>query len=171
MATEPALDAPDSTDTAPDAAPSSSSSPTSSSSSALAVFAGGGGVLAAVLLAALRRYRRRQFRHRLPGHRVAATPAELVGMERALLTAGTARAADAAWLDQALRGLAHQLGADPQGRLPDVVAACLTDAAITLVLQQARTDPPGGWSASPDGPGGRCAGTSPPATTRRSGDT
>ena len=119
--------------------------------SVLGLFAGGGGVLAAAVLAALVRYRRRQFRHRLPGHSIASTPDELVDMERALLTAGSANAADATWLDQALRGLAQDLAGDPAGRLPEVVAAGLTDTRLQLVLDVARTDPPGSWAASPDG--------------------
>jgi hypothetical protein len=117
----------------------------------LTVFAGGGGVLAAVALAALVRYRRRQFRHRLPGHSIASTPDDLVAMERALLTAGSASTADATWLDQALRGLAQQLAGDPAGRLPEVIAVGLTDTRLQLVLDVARTDPPGAWTAAPDG--------------------
>ena len=129
-------------------------------SAALAVFAGGGGVLAAVALAALVRHRRRQFRNRLPGHSIASTPDELVEMERALLTAGSAGSSDATWLDQALRGLAQELALrglaqqqpdDPTWRLPELIAACITDTGLQLVLDVPRTDPPGAWTASPDG--------------------
>ncbi|HEY7814453.1 MAG TPA: hypothetical protein VIC62_14520, partial [Nakamurella sp.] len=122
-----------------------------SASSAMAVFAGGGGVLAAVALAALVRHRRRQFRHRLPGHCIASTPDELVDMERAVLTAGSASTADATWLDQALRGVAQQLADDPAGRLPELIAVCMTDTRLQLLLDAPRTEPPGAWTASPDG--------------------
>ena len=133
---------------------------TQSGSSALAVFAGGGGVLAAVTLAALVRHRRRQFRHRQPGHSIASIPEELVDMERALLTAGSAGNPAATWLDQALRGLAQQLALrgltaqqpdDPTWRPPEAIAAGMTDTRLQLVLDVPRSDPPGAWTASPDG--------------------
>jgi len=115
-------------------------------------FVGAGGLLAALALAALIRYRRRQFRHRRPGHALAATPDELATMERSLLAAGSAAAPDAAWLDEALRGLAH-LADENAAALPDVAAARLTDSTLRLVLHTPRTDPPGAWVSTADGTG------------------
>jgi nucleoid-associated protein YgaU len=116
----------------------------------VAAFTGAGGVLAAVILAALVRGRRRQFRHRRPGHDLMATPDDLVAMERALLTAGSASGAVAAWRDQALHGLAHL--AEQQGAaVPEVAAARLTTSTLQLVLHQPRTDAPGAWISNADG--------------------
>ena len=118
---------------------------------AAAAFGGGGLLLAGVSLAALARHRRRQARYRRPGRSIAATPAPLAGMERALLT-GTG-AADVAWLAQALAGLTHLIAATPDGRLPDVVAARLAGDQLELVLTSPDPDAPRPWTA--DGTGQR----------------
>ena len=120
------------------------------SSSPLTVFAGGGGVLAAVALAALVRYRRRQFRHRLPGHSIAATPDELVDMERALLTAGSAAPRMRPGLIRPYGVWRSNWPATRRGGSGSDRGG-LTDTRLQLVLDVARTDPPGAWTASADG--------------------
>ncbi|WP_169312504.1 LysM peptidoglycan-binding domain-containing protein [Nakamurella multipartita] len=116
----------------------------------IAAFAGAGGVLAALALATLIGYRRRQFRHRRPGHAPSATPDDLVAMERALLAAGSAAAPDAEFLHHALHGIAH-LSAAGDSPPPDVAAAVLTDRDLTLLLHTPRADAAGAWVGSNDG--------------------
>jgi len=106
-----------------------------------AAFAGGGALLAGVSLTALLRYRRRQFRYRRPGRLIHSTPPELLHVERALQSAGSA---DVTWLDQALRSLVQDLASVENGRLPDVIAVCMTDDVLTLVLNG-----PGTWAPEP----------------------
>jgi len=86
----------------------------------------GAGLLAGGALLALIRHRRRQFRYRTPGRSITQTPAQLRDTERALLTGGANGVGDVTFLDRALRGLTHA-APDGLGRLPDVVAARLTE--------------------------------------------
>jgi nucleoid-associated protein YgaU len=109
-------------------------------------YTGGGLVLAGVSLAALLRYRRRQFRHRRPGRLIRATPPDLLPAERALQSAGVAGSADVTWLDQALRSLVQGLAGAEGARLPDVVAVCMTDDALTLVLTSPAPQAPEPWT-------------------------
>ena len=134
------------------AAAPASTGPAQSSFAPFAVFVGGGGVLAALLLAALVRARRRQLQHRRPASLVPAAPVGLLEMERALLSVGGAHAADAQWLDEALRGLGQMVAAsDGALSLPDVVAVCVTDARLRLVLATPCPVPVGAWTTQPDG--------------------
>ena len=140
---------------------SDAGAPAASSALPVAAFAGAGGLLAALTLAALVRHRRRQFRHRRPGHDLSATPDELVAMERAVLTAGSAGTPDARFMEQALHGLAHL--ADAAGTPPpDVAAAVLTDRALTLLLHTPRVDTLGAWSSNTDGRRWTLLRTEPP---------
>ncbi|WP_138757696.1 LysM peptidoglycan-binding domain-containing protein [Modestobacter altitudinis] len=124
------------------------SSTEQASDSALGLYVGGGTLLAGVSLAALTRYRRRQFRHRRPGRLIASTPPELVRVERALQSAGSA---DVTWLDQALRSLVHALANAEGARLPDVVAVCMTDDVLTLVLTSSVSPVPAPWTVDEAG--------------------
>ncbi|CCH89216.1 putative LysM domain peptidoglycan-binding protein [Modestobacter italicus] len=108
----------------------------------------GGTLLAGVSLAALTRYRRRQFRHRRPGRLIASTPPELVRAERVLQSAGSA---DVTWLDQALRSLVHALSTTGGARLPDVIAVCMTDDVLTLVLTSPMSPAPAPWTVDEAG--------------------
>lgn len=115
-------------------------------------FAGGGGLLlAGVSLTALVGYRRRQFRRRHPGRTIGGTPPELIRMERAVLASGTTGLADVGWLDQALRSLVQSVAADPAGKLPDVIAVCMTADQLTLTLTEPTPDAPAPWRADGDG--------------------
>lgn len=117
-----------------------------------AVFVGGGGVLAALLLAALLRSRRWQLQHRRPGELVAAAPPGLLDMERALRSVGGAKAADAQWLDEALRGLGHTVAASGGDlALPDILAVCVTDRRLRLIFSGQDATPVGAWTPQPDG--------------------
>ena len=114
--------------------------------------AGGGAVLLTALgLAALLRARRRQFRMRRAGRSMASTPAEVAGMERLLLTAGTRGLADVTWLDQALRSLVQGLSKVPGAQLPDVVAVRLGAGDLELVLATPMLVAPAPWSAAESG--------------------
>lgn len=102
-------------------------------------------MLAGLAFGALVVARRRQFRWRRPGRAVQATPVELAAVERTLLTKGSAHVADVTWLDEAMRGLAQQLASDRSSRIPDVVAAKLTDDELELVLARPSQDAPEPW--------------------------
>lgn len=110
-------------------------------------FAGGGVLLAGVSLAAMMRSRRRQFRWRGAGHTIAATPPELLPVERQLLATGSVGITDVTWLNEALRSLVHALSAQPDARLPDVVAVRMTSDVLELVLTTAQPNPPAPWTA------------------------
>ncbi|TQN43742.1 LysM domain-containing protein [Blastococcus colisei] len=114
-------------------------------------FAGGGLLLAGASLTALLRYRRRQFRQRRPGRTIGSTPPELLHVERALQRAGSAGSADVTWLDQALRALVQALASVDGARLPDVVAACMTDDVLTLVLTEPASEVPEPWTVDAAG--------------------
>ncbi len=114
-------------------------------------YTGGGLLLAGASLTALLRYRRRQFRHRRPGRVISSTPPELLHAERALNSAGSAGSADVAWLDQALRSLVQDLAEAEAARLPDVVAVCMTDDVLTLVLTSPTSHAPEPWTVDRTG--------------------
>lgn len=111
----------------------------------------GGGLLSGLSLAALSGRRRRQQRHRRPGHCIPTAPPHLRGLERALRTSGDSNRADAVWVDQALRGLAHSLARTPGARLPDLIAARLTDEHLHLYLTHPTPGAPASWQV--DGTG------------------
>ncbi len=145
--------------TAPDAqgapssvrsAPSDAESDSSSELPMLA-FAGGGMLMASLALTALVSYRRRQFRERRPGRTISGTPPELIGLEQALLATGRAGSADVRWLDHALRSLMQILAKTDDGQLPDVVAVCMTEDLLTLVLTTAALQAPLPWTVDASG--------------------
>lgn len=113
----------------------------------MVAFTGGGLLLAGLLLAAVRRHRHRKDRERVLGCVIGTTPPPLAPVEKALLAAGPAGEADVSWLDQALRGLARTVAADPDRRLPDVVAVRITDDVLELVLTGPHPAPPAPWRA------------------------
>jgi nucleoid-associated protein YgaU len=113
-----------------------------------AAVAGGGVLLAGVSLVALQRYRRRQSRHRNPGRLISTTAPEHLDVERALHAAGSA---DVVWLDRALRSLVQSLAGVDGGRLPDVIAVCMTDGVLTLVLTSPATEAPQPWTVDASG--------------------
>jgi len=85
-------------------------------------FAAGGALLAGGVLGALMVQRRRQFRGRRPGRTIWSTPPELIQVEKAVVSRGRPGLAKAGFLDAALRSLCATTAADPDGRLPDVIA-------------------------------------------------
>ncbi len=123
----------------------------SSSELPVLAFAGGGALLASLALTALVSYRRRQFRERRPGRTISGTPPELIGLEQALLATGRARSADVRWLDHALRSLTQILAKTDDGQLPDVVAVCMTEDLLTLVLTTAARQAPLPWTVDTSG--------------------
>lgn len=135
----------------PSPAKSDETSAGDSSELPMIAFAGGGLLLAGVSLTALLRYRRRQSRQRRPGRTIGSTPPELLHVERALQTAGSIGSADVTWLDQALRGLVQSLARVDGARLPDVVAACMTDDVLTLVLTEPTSEAPVPWTVDSTG--------------------
>jgi nucleoid-associated protein YgaU len=153
----PATSAPASTETAAPSAESlpsqQSAHPTDDGASEVPVvaFAGGGLLLAGVSLTALLRYRRRQFRHRRPGRVISGTPTALLETERALQVAGNAGSADVRWLDQALRSLVQDQVDAEDARLPDVVAVCMTDDVLILVLASPALQAPKPWTVEDAG--------------------
>jgi LysM repeat protein len=154
--TSTATTAPASPETAPptaDPSPAQQSDRPADETSALPVVAytGGGLLLAGVALTALRRYRRRQFRHRRPGRVISSTPPELVCAERELQSAGNAGVADVSWLDRALRSLVQALARIEDARLPDIVAASMTDDLLTLVLTAPAPLVPDSWTVDQTG--------------------
>ena len=117
----------------------------------IAFAAGGGLLLAGASLTALLRYRRRQFRQRRPGCIIGSTPPELLHVERALQEAGSVGSPDVTWLDQTLRALVQALARVDGARLPDVVAVCMTDDVLTLVLTEPALEAPEPWTVEPAG--------------------
>lgn len=111
-----------------------------------ATLAGGGALLAAGIGAVLLSRRRQRLRRRRAGRTLTATPAPLVRTEAALLAAARAGAADFSALDMALRSLAVALSNQPDGQLPDVVAARLAGDRLDLRLYApAASSPPPPW--------------------------
>lgn len=153
----PATNAPASSPTAapnrvePSPARPDETSTGSTSELPMIAFAAGGGLLAGASLTALLRYRRRQFRQRRPGRTIGSAPPELLHVERALQEAGSVGSADVTWLDQALRALVQALARVDGARLPDVVAACMTDDVLTLVLTEPASEAPEPWTVDSAG--------------------
>jgi len=85
-------------------------------------FAAGGALLAGGVLGALMVQRRRQFRGRRPGRTIWSTPPALIEVEKTVVSHGRPGLAKAGFLDAALRSLCAATAADPEGRLPDVIA-------------------------------------------------
>jgi nucleoid-associated protein YgaU len=102
--------------------------------------AGGGVLLGGCLAAAYAARRRAQARVRRSGRTIPRTRPELVEVEADVRSAGLAGGKDVAFLDRALRDLAMR-----SSRLPDVVAARLTEDAVELVLAEPLTPAPTGW--------------------------
>lgn len=154
----PGTDAPTSSPTAAPnrvepspARPDETSTGSTSELPMIAFAAGGGLLLAGASLTALLRYRRRQFRQRRPGRMIGSAPPELLRVERALQEGGSVGSADVTWLDQALRALVQALARVDGAHLPDVVAACMTDDVLTLVLTEPASEAPGPWTVDPAG--------------------
>jgi len=68
-----------------------------------------------------------------------------MAVERTLLTKGNEHVVDVNWLDEAMRSLAQQLAGDRSERIPDVVAAKLTDDELELVLARPAQLAPQPW--------------------------
>ncbi|MGI8681569.1 MAG: hypothetical protein ACR2JO_05455, partial [Mycobacteriales bacterium] len=96
--------------------------------------------------------RRRRGHRRRAGRTLAATPAALVEAETVALSAAQAGEVDFAALDTALRGLSLAVAEDPDGRLPDVVAARLAAGRLGLRLHTpAEAGPPAPWAVVESG--------------------
>ncbi|WP_299956520.1 LysM peptidoglycan-binding domain-containing protein [uncultured Modestobacter sp.] len=118
----------------------------------VAVLAGSGALLAAGVGAVWLAHRRQRLRRRRPGRRLASLPRELVGAQRTVTAAADAGHADYAALDRAVRSLAVKICEDPEGRLPDVVAARLDSSHLGLRLYApASRPPPDPWTADETG--------------------
>jgi DNA-binding SARP family transcriptional activator/LysM repeat protein len=117
-----------------------------------AVLAGSGALLAAGVGAMWLAHRRQRLRRRRPGRRLAPVPATLSPTQTAVTSAADAGTADYAALDRALRSLAVRLSEDPDGQLPDVVAARLDGGRLELWLHApADRPPPDPWTADDTG--------------------
>jgi LysM repeat protein len=108
--------------------------------------AGGGMLLAVCLAAAYATRRRAQFRVRRSGRTIPRTLPEFVLVESDLRSAGLAGAESVAFLDRALRDLSLRAS-----RMPEVVAARLTDDSLELVLLEALKTAPSGWQVNGEG--------------------
>ncbi|CCH87124.1 Conserved protein of unknown function; putative Peptidoglycan-binding LysM domain [Modestobacter italicus] len=116
------------------------------------VLAGSGAMLAAGVGAAWLAHRRQRLRRRRPGRRLAPLPTTQSAIQTVLASAADKGTADYAALDLALRGLAVQVSADPDARLPDVVAARLHGGQLELRLHApADRPPPAPWIADDTG--------------------
>jgi hypothetical protein len=69
----------------------------------------------------------------------------------ALHAAGNAGSADVSWLDQALRSLVQDVAEAEGARLPDVIAVCMTDDVLTLVLASPASQAPEPWTVDQAG--------------------
>ncbi|UOY00015.1 LysM peptidoglycan-binding domain-containing protein [Blastococcus sp. PRF04-17] len=117
-----------------------------------AVLAGSGALLAAGVGATWLAHRRQRLRRRRPGRRLIPLPKGLSTTQTVVTSAADAGTADYAALDLALRGLAVRISADPDGRLPDVVAARLNGGRLELRLYApADRPPPEPWTADDTG--------------------
>jgi nucleoid-associated protein YgaU/DNA-binding SARP family transcriptional activator len=116
------------------------------------VLAGSGALLAAGVGAAWLTRRRQRLRRRRPGRRLVPLPPELSATQTVVTSAAAAGTADYAALDLALRALAVRISADPDGRLPDVIAARLDGGRLELRLHvPADRRPPPPWTADDTG--------------------
>jgi LysM repeat protein len=94
--------------------------------------------------------RRRQFRQRRPGRTIAATPEDLIAVERAVVENGVQAQEDGVFLDRALRHVAAscRAGGAP---LPQLGAAVLGEEDLTLLfIHPAVGEVPTGWTATHD---------------------
>lgn len=155
-------------------APSSTASPTSASTSSppttdhappssradadktappvVALLAGTGALLAGCLSGLLLLHRRQRMRRRAPGRALAPVPDSLRPTEAALARTATTPGADLPSLDHALRALSVAVSDQPDGRLPDVLAARLTGDRLELRLAApVQTSPPAPWIADRTG--------------------
>ncbi len=115
-------------------------------------FAAGGALLAAGAMGALLVARRRQFRNRRTGRTIATTAPELIPVEKAVLSHGGPGLVKAGFLDAALRSLSAATAADPDGRLPDVVAVRHGGDQLNLRLASPHPGaPPAPWTADDSG--------------------
>ena len=105
-------------------------------------------MLGAGSLAALVLVRRQQFRDRRPGRTVASTPAPLIPMERAIVSAGAPSADEIARVDQVLRRVAAT-----DVPVLHVAAVQLTAGDITVHLSEPALLP-APWRAAADLDGG-----------------
>ncbi|WP_029429680.1 LysM peptidoglycan-binding domain-containing protein [Blastococcus sp. URHD0036] len=128
---------------APTVEPDTSDTGAQQSSSTLAtVLSGSGALLAAGVAAAWLAHRRQRLRSRRPGRRLTPLPADLAAAEAVVAAAGAVGQADYQALDRALRELAVLISADPDTRLPDIVAARLGGVHLQLRLPEAGVKPP-----------------------------
>lgn len=104
---------------------------------------GGGAVLAGTLFRALRQRRAAQFRARRPGRLIAGVPAELVPVEKTLLSVGAAAAPTVEALDAVLRNLARDTAA-ANSTAPSLAAVELAPGHLKLHLDEP-TELPAPW--------------------------
>jgi DNA-binding SARP family transcriptional activator/LysM repeat protein len=121
-------------------------------SSLAIVLAGSGALLAAGVYAAWRSRRRDRLRRRRVGRRLTPPPADVAVTQDVVTSAASVSRYDYAALDRALRELSVLTSNDPEGRLPDVVAAQLSSGLLRLRLF-ARDEhvPPAPWSTDETG--------------------
>ena len=120
--------------------------------SQIGALAAGGALLAGGVLGGLLVQRRRQFRRRRPGRTIAATSPELIEVEKAVVSLGRPGLARAGFLDAALRSLSAAIAADPDGRLPDVVAVRHGGNQLNLRLAAPHKGPlPAPWTVDESG--------------------
>jgi DNA-binding SARP family transcriptional activator len=118
----------------------------------MAVLAASGALLAAGLGAAWLAHRRQRLRRRRTGRRLMPVPAELSATETAVTSAAAAGRADYGALDRALRELSVLISQDPDGHLPDVVAARLGGERLELRLHTpSDRRPPAPWTVDETG--------------------
>ncbi len=116
------------------------------------VLAGSGALLAAGVGAAWLAHRRQRLRRRRPGRRLTPLPNGLSATQTVVTSAADVGTGDYAALDRALRGLAVLISQNPDGRLPDVVAAQLHGGRLELRLYApADRPPPEPWTADDTG--------------------
>jgi len=97
--------------------------------------------------------RRRQVRARRSGRSIAATPAELVAVERAVIEVGSEVMETSEFVDLALRHLAASLRVAGL-RLPNLSAAVIGQAELAVLFAEPVSGPaPQGWGTAGDGQG------------------
>jgi hypothetical protein len=106
------------------------------------VLAGSGALLAAGVGAAWLAHRRQRLRRRRPGRRLTPLPNGLSATQTVVTSAADEGTGDYAALDRALRGLAVLISQNPDGRMPDVVAAQLHGGRLELRLYAPADRPP-----------------------------
>jgi len=112
----------------------------------------GGTLLAGLLLLWVQRAQARQFRFRRPGRTVPPTPPQSRAPEDAVQRLGAPALADVRFVDCALRSLSAAGGADPEWRLPDVVAARMIGDRLHVRLAAPHpAAPPAPWTCDETG--------------------